>query len=199
MTVDLRASVIPNSDQLNYEDVQSTVITAVVTAVTSGSKEQPVNVHLAGFDGRPYKPSKTMRRLIIAGWGDRADDWIGKSLSIKGDPSIRFGGVAIGGIRVIALSDISDPFSLMLSTSRGKRSEYRIEKLKIQNVAEKPKRSSSDILTAFTEWVSNESDSDQILQKLNSAKKLMSPDHAAIAGDVAKIRVDEINNSLIGG
>jgi hypothetical protein len=194
MSVDLRASVVPKSDQLNYEDVQSTVITAVVTAVTSGSKEQPVNVHLAGYDGRPYKPSKTMRRLIIAGWGDRADDWIGKTICIKGDPSIRFGGVAIGGIRVVALSDIDSPFSLMLATSRGKRSEYRIDKLEVKKLAEKPKRSSGDILKAFTEWASKEENPDQIFQKLQAAKKSMNAEDSTIADDVAKIRIDELNN-----
>lgn len=69
-----------------------------------------------------------MRRVLIGGWGNNGHNWVGKSLTIIGDPSVKFGGVAVGGIKVYAMSDIESDFSMMLSVSRGKRSEHRVKK-----------------------------------------------------------------------
>lgn len=130
--MDLSQTIIPRSDQLNFEDVQSSSITAVIKSVRAGNKEQPVFIDLEGYDGRPYKPSKSMRRVLIGGWGNEGHTWVGKSLTLAGDASVRFGGVAVGGIKVKAMSDVEDNFSLMLTVSRGKRVEHRVEKLVVQ-------------------------------------------------------------------
>lgn len=129
--MDLSRTIIPKSDQLNFEDVQSQSITALVKSVRQGNKEQPVFIDLDGYDGRPYKPSKSMRRVLIGGWGNDGHSWAGKSLTLTGDPTVKYGGVAVGGIKVSAMSDIEDNFSLMLTTSRGKRSEHRVKRLEV--------------------------------------------------------------------
>ena len=67
--MDLLRTIIPRSDQLNFEDVQTQSITAVIKSVRAGTKEQPVFIDLVGYDSRPYKPSKSMRRVLIGGWG----------------------------------------------------------------------------------------------------------------------------------
>lgn len=126
---DLRATIIPKSDQLNFEDVQTSNITAKIKGIRSGNSEQPVCIELEGFDGRPYKPSKSMRRVLIGGWGNDGHSWVGRWLTLKGDSAVKFGGVAVGGIKIEAMSDIDADFSLMLTTSRGKRSEHRVKKL----------------------------------------------------------------------
>jgi len=126
---DLRATIIPKSDQLNFEDVQTSNVTAKIKGIRSGSSEQPVCIDLEGFDGRPYKPSKSMRRVLIGGWGNDGHSWVGKWLTLKGDSAVKFGGVAVGGIKIEAMSDIDADFSLMLTTSRGKRSEHRVKRL----------------------------------------------------------------------
>ncbi|EPL9572179.1 hypothetical protein MMK73_004321 [Providencia rettgeri] len=146
--MDLSRTIIPKSDQLNFEDVQSTPITATIKSVREGSKDQPVFIDLVGYDGRPYKPSKSMRRVLIDGWGNNGHEWVGKSLTLKGDPNVKFGGVAVGGIKVHAMSDIEGDFSLMLSVSRGKRAEHRVKKLE----AEKPK-TNMDYLTRFNQEI----------------------------------------------
>lgn len=130
--MDLSNTIIPKSDQINFEDVQSSPITAKIKSVRSGNKEQPVWIDLDGFDGRPYKPSKSMRRVLIGGWGNDGHSWVGKTLLLIGDPSVRFGGVAVGGIKIQAMSDVEADFSMMLSVSRGKRVEHRVKKLVIQ-------------------------------------------------------------------
>lgn len=147
--MDLSRTIIPKSDQINFEDVQSTPITATIKSVREGSKDQPVFIDLVGFDGRPYKPSKSMRRVLIDAWTSNGHSWVGKSLTLKGDPSVKFGGVAVGGIKIHAMSDIEGDFSLMLSVSRGKRAEHRVKKLEI---AEPPK-TNMDYLTRFNQEI----------------------------------------------
>lgn len=127
--MDLSRTIIPKSDQINFEDVQSTSITAVIKSVRAGNKEQPVFVDLEGFDGRPYKPSLSMRRVLVGGWGNDGKDWVGKSLTLVGDPNVKFGGVKVGGIKVKAMSGIEANFSMMLSVSRGKRVEHFVERI----------------------------------------------------------------------
>jgi hypothetical protein len=129
--MDLSQTIIPKSDQLNFEDVQSQSITAVIKAVRRGNKEQPVNIDLEGYDGRPYKPSKGMRRVLIDAWSADGHSWVGKSLTLYGDSSVKYGGVAVGGIKIKAMSHIDAAFSLMISTARGKRTEHRVEKLTV--------------------------------------------------------------------
>ena len=147
--MDLSKTIIPKSDQLNFEDVQSQPITAVIKAVREGSKDQPVFIDLTDYDGRPYKPSKSMRRVLIGGWGNNGHAWVGKALTLIGDPSVKFGGVAVGGIKVHAMSDVDGDFSLMLSVSRGKRVEHRVKKLDVKS-PEKAQKSNYELLSDFT-------------------------------------------------
>ncbi|EAW1162047.1 hypothetical protein EO50_07700 [Salmonella enterica] len=156
---DLRATVVPRSDQINYEDVQSQNITAVIKSVRAGNSEQPVLIDLEGFDGRPYKPSKSMRRVLIGGWGANGHSWVGKSLTLYGDPSVKFGGVAVGGIKISAMSDIEADMGLMLTVSRGKRVEHHVKKLEVKQQA-----TPDSVLNWFTENALN-----MDLQKLESA------------------------------
>ena len=44
--MDLSRTITPKSDQINFDDVQSQCITAVVKYVRQGSKEQPVFIYL---------------------------------------------------------------------------------------------------------------------------------------------------------
>lgn len=130
--MDLSRTIVPKSDQLNFEDVQSQSISAAIKAVRAGNSEQPVFIDLEGYDGRPYKPSKSMRRVLIGGWGADGHSWVGRSLTLVGDPSVRYGGVAVGGIKISAMSDVEADFSMMLSVSRGKRQEHRVRRLEVK-------------------------------------------------------------------
>jgi len=152
--MDVSQTIIPKSDQLNFEDVQSRSITAVVVAVRRGNSEQPVQIHLEGYDGKPYKPSKTMRKILVEGWGCDGHSWVGRSLTLYGDPSVKFGGVAVGGIKIKAMSHIEATFSLMLATAKGRRSEFRVEKLDVEIKAASHQEKITDpqaILTWFSD------------------------------------------------
>lgn len=130
--MDIRATIEPKSDQLNYDDLIGATKTITVTAVTAGTRDQPVNVHYDGENGRPYKPCKSMRRLLVACWGDDGRDWVGKSMTLFGDPDVVFGGVKVGGIRISHVSDIERDLSIALTASKGKRKQYTVSKLDIK-------------------------------------------------------------------
>jgi hypothetical protein len=45
------------------------------------------------------------------------------------DPNVKFGGVKVGGIRISHMSGLDSKLSVMLTTTRSKRSEYTVEPL----------------------------------------------------------------------
>jgi hypothetical protein len=124
----LRDTITPKSDQLNFDDLTGGPITVKVKGLAIGEADQPVIVKLEG-GLRDYKPCKSMRRVLIAVWGDQGRDWIGKSMTLYGDASVSFGGVALGGIRISHTSGIDKPVTLKLTTTRSKRADYTIKPL----------------------------------------------------------------------
>lgn len=126
--VDIRKTVEPKSDQLNFDDLIDSEKDITVTDVRlMKSEDQPVAVHYEGDDGRPFKPCKSMRRVLIALWGGNAAEWRGRSMRLYGDPSVKFGGSAVGGIRISHMTDIDGEKSLMLTVTRARRAEYKVK------------------------------------------------------------------------
>ncbi|MBT2265880.1 hypothetical protein [Rhodococcus erythropolis] len=127
--MDLTESIAPRSDQLNAEDLLAGPRTVTVEKVTKGSSEQPVNIHLVEFPGRPFRPSKTVRRILVAAWGAEASAYTGRRMALYRDPAVRFGGQDVGGIRVSHMSHISKRLTLALTVTRGKRAPYNVDPL----------------------------------------------------------------------
>jgi hypothetical protein len=127
--MDITRTVEPKSDQLNYDDVATTPLTITVTEVKAGGPEQPVELHNAEYPGRPYKPGKSMRRVLIAAWGTEASAYVGRRITLYGDPTIKFGKDAVGGIRIRALSHITEPLTVALTVTRGKRAPFTVQPL----------------------------------------------------------------------
>lgn len=129
---ELLASIVPKSDQLNADSLLGGPITVTIASVKGGDKEQPVVIGIG--DRMPYKPCKSMRRVLIAAWGNQGADWVGKSMTLYCDPTVMFGGVAVGGIRISHLSHIDDR-SFMLTKTRGKKGEFLVKKLVLPDSA----------------------------------------------------------------
>lgn len=127
--MDLTESIAPKSDQLNAEDLLSGPRTVQVESVTKGSSEQPVNFHLVEFPGRPFRPSKTVRRIIVHIWGKESSAYLGRRMTLYRDPEIMFGGQKVGGIRISHMSHIGKPETVMLTVTRGKRAPYTVDPL----------------------------------------------------------------------
>jgi hypothetical protein len=124
----LRDTIIPKSDQINYDDVMTAPLTVKITGLAQGNAEQPVIVRIANAETgavlRDFKPCKSMRRVMIAAWGDKGKDWIGQRMTLYGDAEVKFGGVAVGGIRISHVSGIAERLTLKLTTTRSKRADY---------------------------------------------------------------------------
>jgi hypothetical protein len=127
--MDITETIAPRSDQINAEDLLTGPRTFTVEKVTAGSVEQPVEIHLVGLPGRPFKPSKTVRRLLVAAWGPEANVYAGRRMTLYRDAEITFGRDKVGGIRVSHLSDIERRIQIALTVTRGKRSPFVVEPL----------------------------------------------------------------------
>lgn len=126
----LRDTIVPKSDQLNAEQLLSAPMTLLVTDIKRGSGvDQPVIVSYLNDEGRPYKPCKTCRKILIFAWGDDGSEWIGKRMTLYCDPDIKFGGVKVGGIRISHLSNIERDMAVSLNVTKGKKGEFIIKKL----------------------------------------------------------------------
>ncbi|WP_396657162.1 hypothetical protein [Microbacterium oxydans] len=127
--MDISSSTTPRSDQQNFDDYVAGPKTLTIAEVRQGSAEQPVEIHLVEFPGRPYKPSKSMRRVLVAAWGAEASVYAGRRLTLYGDPEVTFGRDKVGGIKIAALSHIDKPLSIALTVTRGKRAPFKVEPL----------------------------------------------------------------------
>lgn len=97
------------SDQLNYVDVGEGSLIALIESVhVTNSDQQPITITFAGCNGKPYKPNKGMIRVLAGAWGDESDCWIGKTIKITGDPTVKWGGEEVGGLVIGALSHVAE-------------------------------------------------------------------------------------------
>lgn len=127
---DLRDTIVPKSDQLNAEQLLGGAITITVTDVRrGGGEDQPVVIHYEGEGGRPYKPCKSMRKVLVFAWGGDGRAWVGRSMTIYNRPDVKFGGEDVGGIRISHLSHIERDISIALTATRGRKEQTRIKRL----------------------------------------------------------------------
>jgi hypothetical protein len=129
--VDMSKFIAAKSDQLNADDLMSGPQTITITRVTASpdAAEQPVAIHYEGGEGRPWKPCKTMRRVLVAMWGKDASQYPGRSLTLYRDPTVAFGGLQVGGIRVSHMSDIDGDQTVALLVTRGRKAPFKIKPL----------------------------------------------------------------------
>jgi hypothetical protein len=189
---DLRATVVPKSDQLNAEQLLSGPITITVTDIKIGSsEEQPVIIHYQDDAGRPYKPCKTCRKILIVAWGEDGTQWIGRSMTLYNEQSVKFGGMEVGGIRISHLSDIPRDLQVSLTSTKGKKSAHFIRRMgteeKKEYIALEP------VLDKITAAQTTDD-----LEKLRPELRKLSPDDKKQATQAAVARANEIRAKAAG-
>jgi hypothetical protein len=132
---DLSKTIEAKSDQLNSDDLLSGPITIRVTKVTGTQGDQPISIHYDGDNGKPWKPCKGMRRVLVALWGTRGDDYAGRALTLYRDGSVKWGGIEVGGIRISHMSHIESDTTLALTEKKGSKKPFTVRKLR-----DEPKR-----------------------------------------------------------
>ncbi|WP_299078023.1 hypothetical protein [uncultured Paraglaciecola sp.] len=109
------------SDQLNAVDFFKPMTFKINRVEYNPRQEQPIKLHLEGFDGRPYKPCKSMLRGLVQVWSDDEQSWAGKMLELYCEPSVKWAGKETGGIRIKAVSGITAPFDLVVQLNKKQR------------------------------------------------------------------------------
>jgi hypothetical protein len=79
-----------------------------------------------------------MRKLMAHCWGLNEADYIGRSMELFRDESVKWGGEEVGGIRIRAMSHIPDRKRISLQISKNKKMPIVVEPLRIE-----PKRDES--------------------------------------------------------
>lgn len=130
----IREALKPKSDQLNADDLLGDITKIIkITKVTINlNSDQPIIIDYEGGQGRPWKPNKSMGRVLAALWGDDELLYIGRYVELYREPSIKFGKLVVGGIRIKALSDITEREVLSITMSRSKKERITIEPLHIK-------------------------------------------------------------------
>lgn len=128
---DLSTTIAPKSDQLNADDLIPGPRTITVTRV-NGNKDpdQPISVYFEGDNGKPYKPGKSMRRVLVYLWGKNGEDYVGRSMTLYRDPEVTFGKDKVGGIRISHMSHIDGEQTMPLTVTRGQRKPYVVQPLR---------------------------------------------------------------------
>lgn len=127
----MAATVAPKSDQINADDLIAGPRTILIERVSgSGNPDQPVNVHFEGDGGKPFRPCKSMRRVMIAAWGADASQYPGRSMTIYRDPKVAFGGMEVGGIRISHMSHIERDLVMALTVTKAKRAPFTVKVLR---------------------------------------------------------------------
>ena len=134
---DMSAVIVPKSDQISGDDLIAGPMTIRITEVTvRPGTEQPVTINYDGSDGRPWKPCKSMARVLVAMWGPDSKAYSGKSLTLYRDPSVKWGGMEVGGIRISHMSDIDGiPAALRtmaLTATKGSKKLFKVLPLKVE-------------------------------------------------------------------
>lgn len=127
--MDISAALVAKSDQLNASDLTGSPIVATIKAVRRGDAAKPVIIDLEGMDGRPWKPSKGMLRVIAHAWKNESDVWIGRHVKLVNNPEVIYAGEKVGGVEVVAMSHIDGPFTIPVRISQKKVKQHHVDVL----------------------------------------------------------------------
>ena len=176
---DMSAVIIPKSDQINADNLLGGPMTITITSVTiRPGTEQPVSIHFQGDDGKPYKPCKSMARVMVHCWGRDANQYVGRSMTIYCDPKVQWGGLAVGGIRISHMSDLKSSVTLALTATKGNKKPYTVQPLAAPPTAPRP---------TVIEWL------DALETRLRAAQTAGAVD-AIIAEEATQKALDTLRN-----
>lgn len=184
--MDMSLTVAPKSDQTNADDLIAGPRTVVITKVSGneGNAEQPVNVFFEGDDNKPYRPCKSMRRVMIAVWGRDTQEYIGRAMTLYRDPAVRFGGLEVGGIRISHMSHLDRPMTMALTATRANRKPYTVKPLETRQ--EPPKREPIDDHADAIDWPTWLADMGKKIDACETTEELAEL-QTENAGDIAEL------------
>ena len=134
---DMAQVIIPKSDQLNADDLIAGPITIKITGVSiKGGTEQPIAISFEGDNGKPYKACKSMCRVIVTAWGADSKKYTGRSMTLYRDPSVKWAGMEVGGIRISHMSDIDSAITMALTMTKASRKPFTVRPLEVADAVD---------------------------------------------------------------
>lgn len=190
---DLSRTIAPKSDQLNSDDLLAGERTIKITRVSAneGSAEQPINVYFEGDGGKPYRPCKSMRRVMVAAWGNDGQQYVGRSMTLYRDPEVMFGGMKVGGIRISEMSHIDRDMTLALTASKAQRKPYTVKKMTTPEPRNPPAPNqglTAADLEALKQRARNASQHGTVTFRAFWTETLTKEQRQALAGDLEKLK-----------
>jgi hypothetical protein len=152
---DLTEVIQPKADQLTADDLIAGPKTIVITQVSVvKTPEQPVAISFEGDLGKPWKPCKTMCRVLVQMWGADSSKFIGRSVTLYRDASVKWGGLEVGGIRISHMTHINGSQTMALTVTRGSKKPFTVRPLVIkQEPAPAPKTPAPATGRTFAEFL----------------------------------------------
>lgn len=124
-------TIDPKVDQLTADHLIGRTMTICITDVRLAAGDQPCDIHYEGDAGLPYRPGKSMRRVLVHVWGGDVKRYIGRSMTLYRDDDVQFGGLKVGGLRISHMSDIKDAVTMALTAKKGSKKAFKVQPLKL--------------------------------------------------------------------
>lgn len=158
---DMSATITPKSDQINADDLIAGPRTITIRDVKiAPGTDQPVAVYFQGDDGKPYLPCKSMRRVMVSVWGPDASVYTGRSMTLFRDPSVTWGGMEVGGIRISHMSHIESKTVVVLTATKKARKPFTVLPLVV--APKKPRRTFASVLAEVKDRLASAHDEDGV-------------------------------------
>lgn len=175
---DISKLIEPKSDQLNADDLSAgdRIIRISEVRVLGAGREQPIHIHFEGDNGKPWKPCKTMARLLASLWNSPdTSTWVGRSVKIYRDPDVLWAGAKIGGIRVRAVSHIDAPRQVAITESKTKRKLARIDVLtaEVRDLPQTKRQTAEEWTASHIAEVQSAADTDALADLMAKGAKPM--------------------------
>jgi len=218
--IDMDKTIVPKSDQMNADDlIGGKTITITVTKVSGAEGEQPIAIHYEGDKGKPYKPGKSMRRVLRQVWGRDGHAYVGRSMTLYRDPDVKFGGIAVGGIRISHMSHIDGPVTMPLTATKGSKKLFTVQPLACipsgearagsavppgssaapPSAAKPVEQAEYDLLAAYVTDAQNGDDLKSALDKITLTSPRLSSDQKNDLNNLYKFHKKRIQDAQGGG
>lgn len=131
---DMISSIKVKSDELTADELIGRKLTIKITAVEATPGDRPRALFYEGGE-KPWKPCLSMRKVIVHVWGDNIEDsYVGRRLTLFRDPTVVWGGMAVGGIRISNMDGLTEPVQIALTVRKGKKEWFVVNPLSAVDV-----------------------------------------------------------------
>jgi hypothetical protein len=138
--MNIREFLTIKSDRLNYENfimgAKEFKISKLAKKTDQGKAR--LLIYFEGHEATPYWPSLGMIKCLSSpdGWGESPfSEWIGRSMTLFGEPTVVYAGKEIGGIQISHISHIKTEYSTKITLRRGMRIDFTIEPIAVMSAA----------------------------------------------------------------